>query len=335
MKKFCIALLLIAGITACTSKRKVPDVSHIKIEVQVQRFDKDFFAIDTNNIEASLNTLQKKYPSFLNDYLYNILMVPPVPDSVVAKVKLFLRDYRPLYDSVQQKFASFKDADEIKRGMQLLKYYFPKYQFSQNIITFIGPLEGYGNVLTAQGLAIGLQLYMGRNFSVYQTDFISNVYPAYRSRRFEPAYIAANCMHNLLDDMFTYNPAGKPLIEQMIEAGKRLYLLDNLLPETADSVKTGYTQQQLDGCFAHEADIWNFFLKNDLLFQSDPFMIRDYINDGPKTAALGEASPGNIGQFVGWQIVKKWMDKNAGTTPEKLMLTPAKKIFDEAKYKPR
>ena len=25
---------------------------------------------------------------------------------------------------------------------------------------------------------------------------------------------------------------------------------------------------------------------------------------------MGEDSPGFIGQFVGWQIVKKWMDKN-------------------------
>ena len=32
----------------------------------------------------------KKYPSFLTDYLYNILAVPLQPDSVVAKVKMFL-----------------------------------------------------------------------------------------------------------------------------------------------------------------------------------------------------------------------------------------------------
>jgi len=335
MKKICLALLLFTSLIACTSKKKIPDVSNIKIDVQIQRFDKDFFAIDTSNVEASLNNLQKKYPAFLNDYLYNILMVPPFPDSVVMKVKLFLRDYKPLYDSVEQKFTSLKEADEIKRGMQFIKYYFPKYHFSQNVITFIGPLEGYGNVLTSQGLAVGLQLYLGKNFSVYQTDFISNVYPAYRSRRFEPNYIATNCMHNLLDDMFAYNPAGKPLIEQMIESGKRLYLLDYLLPETPDSVKTGYTQQQLEGCYDHEADIWNFFLKNDLLYQNDPFLIREYINDGPKTTALGEASPGNIGQFVGWQIVKKWMEKNPSKTMEQLMQTPAKQLFDEAKYKPR
>jgi hypothetical protein len=56
--------------------------------------------------------------------------------------------------------------------------------------------------------------------------------------------------------------------------------------------------------------IWGFFLQNDLLYAIDPALTKDYMNDAPNTAVLGEASPGFIGQFVGWQIVKKWMDKN-------------------------
>ncbi|WP_235921047.1 gliding motility lipoprotein GldB [Foetidibacter luteolus] len=335
MKKFMVAVSLGLLLFSCKPGKKIPDVSGIKVDVEVQRFDKALFAIDTANVEASLNKLQEQYPSFLNDYLYNILMAPPFPDSVIQKVKLFTRDYGSLYKAVQQKFPDFNEAGEVKRGLQFVKHYFPSYKVPAKIITFIGPLEGYGNVLTADGLAVGLQLYMGKDFPVYQTDFISNVYPAYRSRRFEPQYIAANCMRNIIDDMFAYNPAGKPLVEQMIESGKRLYLLDQLLPESADSVKTGYTQQQLDGCYAHEAAIWNFFLKNNLLYESDPFLIRDYINDGPKTTELGEGAPGNIGQFVGWQVVKKWMEKNDKKTLPELMQTPARQIFNEAKYKPK
>jgi len=121
----------------------------------------------------------------------------------------------------------------------------------------------------------------------------------------------------------------------MIESGKRMYLLDQLMPGTPDSIKTGYTQKQLDGCYESEKNIWSFFVQNDLLFKTDPNLNRDYINDGPNTPALGEASPGNIGQFVGWQIVKKWMDKNITVTLDALMNKNAKEIFDEAKYKPR
>ncbi len=33
----------------------------------------------------------------------------------------------------------------------------------------------------------------------------------------------------------------------MIEKGKRLYVLDKILPNTADTLKTGYTAAQLTG----------------------------------------------------------------------------------------
>jgi hypothetical protein len=59
------------------------------------------------------------------------------------------------------------------------------------------------------------------------------------------------------------------------------------------------------------------------------------MNDGPKTETLGEASPGFIGQFVGWQIVKRWMSLDNKRTLPQLLKTPAKEIFEEAKYKPR
>jgi uncharacterized protein YjaZ len=57
------------------------------------------------------------------------------------------------------------------------------------------------------------------------------------------------------------------------------------------------------------------------------------MNDAPSTTALGASSPGFIGQFVGWQIVKKWM-KQKDRKLEELLKTPAKQIFEEAKYKP-
>ncbi len=329
-----VLLLLIA--IACTSKRTVPDVSGIPVTVQVDRFDRDLFAADTLKMERSLDHLQQKYPGFINDYLYNILALPPIKDSLLQKLKLFIRDYRPIYDSVQQHFPSFTTEEQtLKLALQLVHYYFPKYKAPSRVITFIGPVEGYGNVLTGSGFAIGLQLYLGKDFSAYQTDYIREVYPEYQSRRFEAAYIPVNCIHNLLEDLYPPKEAGKPLVEQMVESGKRLYVMDQLLPYTADSLKTGYTQAQLEGCYKHEALVWNYFLQNDLLYATDPVVIRDYVTDGPKTTALGEASPGNIGQFVGWQIVKKWMSKKDGNPLETLLQTPAKQILDEAKYKPK
>jgi hypothetical protein len=120
----------------------------------------------------------------------------------------------------------------------------------------------------------------------------------------------------------------------MIEQGRRLYVLDMLLPKTADSVKTGYRQSQLDQCFDNEKTIWAYFVQGNLLFEREPSVISPYVTDGPKTPELSEASPGNIGTFSGWQIVKKWMDAHPKTSLETLMQTPTMTIFNDAGYKP-
>lgn len=336
MKKTAYLLCLLVAFTACNNKRNIPNVSNINVPFKTLRFEKDFFAIDTNNIETSLNGLQRQYGPFLNDFLYNILSLPPVPDSVIANVKLFIRDYYPRYQAAEKKFSSFTTEEhKIHKGLQYVKYYFPQYNVPQQAITFVGPLEGYGNVLTGSGLAIGLQLYMGKDFPEYQSEYLSNIYPSYQTRRFEPAYIPVNCMTNIINDIYPPKSGSQTLIEQMVEEGKRMYILELVLPETADTLKTGYTANQLQGCYDNEAGIWNFFIQNNLLYITDPLQTRDYVNDGPRTEALGPASPGNIGLFIGWQIVKKWMSDHEKTTPEQLLQVPAKQIFEEAKYKPR
>ncbi|MEP7319223.1 MAG: hypothetical protein ABI921_10785 [Panacibacter sp.] len=336
MKNFVFLFFIAVCIYSCGDDKNIPDVSGIESKVQIERFDKDFFTIDTSNVQASLTALQKKYPSFLNDFLYNILVVPPQPDSAAQKVKMFIHDYKPIYDSAQLLFSSTKKMQkEIAKGLQFVQYYFPEYKTSNSVITFIGPVEGYANVLTSGGLAVGLQLYMGKDFAIYHNEYIEEVYPAYQSRRFEPKYIPVNCIKNIVDDIYPSTNADMPLIYQMIEAGKRLYVLDKLLPETEDSLKTGYTQLQLDGCFENEAMIWNYFLQNNLLYATDPALTRDYMNDAPKTEILGEGSPGFIGQFTGWQIIKKWLGIKPEITLEQLLQTPAKQIFEEARYKPK
>jgi len=107
MKKLFIILTVVSAF-ACKSKKNIPDVSSIQIEVKTERFEKDFFLMDSTHIAASLDTLNEKYPSFLRDYLYNILGALPQPDSVVRYVGLFKKDYQNVYDASQKKDRFFR-----------------------------------------------------------------------------------------------------------------------------------------------------------------------------------------------------------------------------------
>lgn len=346
MKKIFPVFITVLLLYGCKTD-KTPDVSGIKVDLQVNRFEKDFFAIDTTNLLPALHELQTRYPGFMNDFVQNILGLPPLSDTsrdVQNAIKKFLSDYRSVKDSCDKIFSSLDNTEkDLEDALRYVKYYFPQYKTPSQLISFIGPMDayfegsmgGYGDVLTTEGLATGLQLHLGKDFSLYKSEMGLALFPAYISRRFSPEYIPVNGIKNIIDDLFPDKSVGKTLVEQMIEKGKRLYLLDKLMPHFPDTLKIGYTAKQLDGCYDNEGLIWNFFLKNGLVYNNDPGIIKGYIGDAPNTPELGEASPGNIGMFIGWQIIKKYVDQNPDILLPALMNTDAKKIFEESKYRPK
>ena len=331
----CIFILFIIG---CKTGKKSPDVSNIPVTVHIERFDQAFFAMDTSRIQQGLLNLGRQYPYFINDFAVNILGTSPLSDTsfqAFFACRRFLTGYLPVRDSLELKFANMQSLEEgLKKGFQYLKYYFPKYNLPPKVVAYIGPFDAPGVALTRYTMAIGLQLYAGKQFPFYLSSQGQELFPLYISRRFEREYIVPNCMKALGEDLFPDQSQGKPLIEQMIEKGKSWWLEDQLLPETPDSLKTGYTQKQLNWCVSNEGQIWNYFLQLNL-FSLEPDMIKNYIGDAPYTQGMPDASPGNIGQWVGWRIVQKWAALHPDISPEQLMKTPAKAIFEETKYKPK
>jgi hypothetical protein len=347
-KTFVLFLFLSIFLFSCKDKTTAPDTSGIKVSLSTERFDKDFFSIDSNSMVSALPTLQTKYPTFLPIFVNYILGLGPLkPDNSAAfeGSKSFLHLTQPLYDSAQKIYSNTDDLQKgFKEAFRYVKYYFPSYKNPTKIITLIGPIDGLAqmgtdhstNFIGPDFLGISLQFYLGRNFSAYNDEyFITNVAPQYRSRRFEKQYIVPDAMKLIVDDLFPGNTTGKPLIEQMIEKGKQWWLLDKFLPHAADSLKTGYTQRQLEWCKINEGLIWNQVITNENLYTIDPVTIQTYIGESPFTQTMPEQSPGNIGPWIGWQIVKKFTANNSSLTPEQVMKTDAKKILEEAKYKPK
>lgn len=347
MKKTAVVLLLATGLYACKDK-KAPDVSGISINLTVQRYEQDFFGADTNRLPVALHEMAGKYGGFTNDFANHILGIGSqdagvAPADPIAAMKRFINDYRPIKDSADKLFKDFSPYEqEIRKGLQYVRYYFPAYRLPEKVITFVGPMDAsfdaalgkYGDVITPDGLAIGLQLHLGSNFSMYQSEMGQQLYPTYISRRFSPEYIPVNCMKNIIDDIYPEKGGSLDLVSLMIEKGKRLHTLEMFLPYTADSLLTGFTAKQLKFCDANEAAIWNFFLTNSLLYKTEPDLIREYVSDAPFTQAMGKNSPGFVGMWVGRQIIRKYLSKHPDLTLQQLLQTDPRKIFEESKYKP-
>jgi hypothetical protein len=331
----CLVIAIIVLFSSCNNGKNKPDVSHIKTDVEIERFEKSFFSLDTNNLAQGMAGLRNEFPRFYPVFFQDILLINPMDTANFPIIRQVISSYGGIYDSIQNKY---KDLDwleeDLEENFRFVKYYYPQYHLPK-VITFLGTLDAPGVIMAPEYLGIGLQQFGGKTFSVYKDPAVQQLYPAYISRRFDKEYITANCMKAIADDIYPDKSAGKPLIEQMIEKGKSWYLLDKFLPDAPDSVKTGYTKQQLDWIEENEGNIWGAIIQNENLYTVEPVVIQTYLGEAPFTQGMSEASPGNLGQWVGWRIVQQFASKNPEITLQQILQTDAKAILEGAKYRPK
>ncbi|HVI46925.1 MAG TPA: hypothetical protein VM802_18745 [Chitinophaga sp.] len=331
-------LIALLGISACHSGKKAPDVSHIPVNVTVERFDSALYTIDTNNIQPGLARLHATWPVFLPVYMSDVMNFGAYTDSsteVQKQLHLFLTtpDFRHLGNDVAKKYKDLTLLQQqLTQSFRYIKYYIPAFR-TPKVVTFVSGIANYGAITIDSILGIGLDMYMGGDYPPYAR--IPD-YPEYMIQRFAPEYITTNCVQVLQQQMYPPSRTPANLLEQMVEAGKQQYFLDKVLPETADTIRFGYTKNQLQWCHDNEQMIWQFFVQNNLLYSNDWQQVSHFMGDAPSTQGMPEGSPGKIGYYVGYRIISKYMDNHPEVSLQQLMenrnLT---EIFRESKYRPR
>jgi hypothetical protein len=95
---------------------------------------------------------------------------------------------------------------------------------------------------------------------------------------------------------------------EMIRWGKLLAILDLVLPEKSVATKLRYDQKSYDWAVASESKFWRYLVEQQLLFKTDQELNMNLLNEGPYSIGLPQESPDRMGRFLGYQIVKQYMD---------------------------
>ena len=323
-------------ITSCTRERKnEADVSAINIQQSFLRFDKDLFSFGDSITSDNVNKLRKKYNSFFDLYCGRIIRIHSDDDALTAQdLSHFIADsdIKEIHHKTDSLYSNTNDIQEkLLNAFKHYAYYFPGKPIPE-IVTYISAFNY--QVITADSiLGIGLDMYLGEN----NADIYASInIPKYMSRRFAKAYIVNDCIKGWFQSEYDPDSVKSELLSQMIYYGKLLYYTDMLAPEMPDTIKTGYTKEQLDWCNKNESNVWAFFIEQKLLYSTVIQEYIKYINDGPTTNGLPKESPAKLGAWIGWQIVKAFMKNNSGITLKQLLKEKdAQKILNESNYKPK
>ena len=152
----------------------------------------------------------------------------------------------------------------------------------------------------------------------------------------EPSQIVSNLASEYAK-RYTFQSQKKTLLDDMIYFGKQLYFKDKMIPFVSDEVKIGYSKEQLEFAQANEGQIWSNFIENEYLFSTDSSLPGRFIADAPFSKfylQLDSESPGRLGRYIGWQIVRAYMNNNNDVTFLEMMKKDATEIFNKSNYKP-
>jgi len=308
------------------------NVSDIPTNVTLKRFDKDFFAMRIDHLEEDLASLQKKYPLFYPFYEQEIMGWEP--NQVNQNCRMLLSDTNVLnlQDTIQQVFGDFSEQMEIlDPALKRFSAHFPETPMPSLILAYTEFLFRSGT--DSSLLVIPLEMYLGENYPVYPFFNI----PTYMLRRMDKYHLPTVAMIAWLDQNFGTIPAGNRYLDQMIKEGKQLYYLQAMLPNTADSLITGWTGDQLNWLRENEFQMWTFYINDKYLYSTDGAFYMNLLSDGPFTSApnIPPGSAPRIGAYSGWQIVRTYMEKNPELSLFDLMReADGDKILRESSYRP-
>ncbi len=313
-----IFLLISLLFINCGDEDKVAEeIAKMNVDLKILRFDQEFAKARPSDIPV----LKKAYP-----YLF-----PARYTDSVWEAKLRDTLQIELRNEVER---IYPDLEELSTDLELLfkhiEYYFPKYGIP-TVITMTNDVDYRNRVILADTLLlIGLDNYLGEEHRFYEG--IERYIAAGLNEKYMVSDIAGAFGHKVIR-----YPTDRSFLARMIYYGKGLYLKDKLIPFLKEAVRIGYSEEELDWARENEERIWRYFIERELLYSTDGGLEARFLAPAPFSKfrlELDNESPGRLGRYVGWQIVKAFMDKNDVTLPQLLNL-PAEEIFKKSNYKPK
>lgn len=311
---FCFLLLIFS---CGKDDEREREIAKIPVEVELTRFDERFARANSDSLEP----LKKEFPFLFPSEYPDEVWIEKMTDTIQLELNKEVADEYPDLDDIEQ---------ELHQLFQHIKYYFPETELPE-VVTLTSDVD-YRNkaVWTQDVLLISLDTYLGEDHHFYMgiQEFLKK---NFKRDQILPDVVAA------FAETVVPRPESRTFLAHMIYYGKILYLKDRLIPFKTDAEKIGYTENEFDWAGANEEQVWRYFVDKQLLFETDSQLQTRFLFPAPFSKfylQLDNQSPARLGQYVGWQIVRKYMERNE-VDLKQMLTTDAETIFNESNYKPK
>ncbi len=301
-------------------------------DLKFNRFEQSLFLINAENVEELTSEWDLVFGSFNEVFATQIMFSSFADEKYYNELLAFTShpDMREAYDSVAINFSDFTSIEkDLNKAFGRFSDEFPSYPIP-DITTFFGGFN-YGVVTYDDNVAIGLENFLGKNSKFY--GFLGD--PEYLRFQKRKEFIVSNVMEVWFNAYFQNYLGGRDFLSQMIHKGKLMYFINAMLPDVAMENQFRFTKEQMDWVEENEAEIWTYFVDNDLLFSSNEQLYQTFLDHAPFAKGMPEEAPARIAYFTGYKIVQEYVDNNDIALDELIFITDARAILNASKYKPK
>jgi len=318
---------------------KAPDVDSVADQIKLVRFDEMLMDLDTNNLAEGLKILELQESDIFNLYFRQLIPLTRNGEHDVAKLSDFIKNtnVRKSNAGIKAKFQSMDDElEDIGQAVGYLRHYLPSSEIP-NLYTLYGDYSYQAFIFEESdghdAIGICLDMFLGPDHNYKAIDPKSPLFSDYITGRYQRSYIPIKALGVMVEDIL--GPInGTRLLDHMIYQGKKQYILSKVFPQMPQSMLLEFSDSEYAWTTSSELGIWDFFLDQELIFDTDQQKINSYINEAPRSKGMPEQSPGRIGFYIGYKIVKAFMDKSDSTIAELVTHQDFDEIFRLSKYKP-
>lgn len=296
----------------------------VEIKNPVKSVDITDISGEFYNPAISLDAFKQKYPWFqgtVSDEDYQIRRT----DAQEIKI----------YREAASKIDLAKLNKDLSALFSHIRNYFPQFPVPK-VYLYSSALQSLEDPIFYQPqenlLFIDISAFMGNGNANYKG------YLQYMQASMNPENIVPKVSQIFAMKMVPPGRDHQKFIDHIIYQGKLMTLQDAFLPGTPDHLKMNYTDEQWQWATQNEANIWNYFVENNLVFSDDARLGERFIQQGPfskfYTEIDNDSSP-QIGIFTGWQICRSFLREHPDTKLQDFLKMNATEIFNASGYKPK
>ena len=305
---FCLIILIVG----CGGNKYDIDTSDIAYDLKFVNSDSILSSASNNDLlnhRTQIKLLDQDVAGYIFGYCFGIRMQPDT-----SFLNGLHRFYKHAYSirlesrikkQLNNKLPRF--SNDIKDAFKRLKYHKTEDPIPSNVF-WVNSGFASSVFCSKKSIAVGLERYLGEKTDVIK-ELPGNQFFSWIKEGMDERYLVRDVMVGWIST-HCLEETKENYASEMIRWGKILFLSYASLPNEHESVIMRYTKKDYDWALASEGALWKYIVDEQLLYNTGEDAKQSLLHEGPFTRGLPQESPDRMGQFLGYRMVKQYMENH-------------------------